>query len=1038
LRIHLRAWQSNGRRTVFCTLFLLLTTILLTLLLPPPASAVGTFINAPDRIDMVYDDARGVLYITNGGEVLRYKLSTDSFLSPFTLGGSLMGIDLSPDGNTLAVADAAFAGIHVIDLLTETSEAVSGAPGGTWTVAFGNDGKALISSRWDWVPLAQYDPTAGTISQFGLVYENTMLKASADGSVIGFAESNRSDGAFGRYRVSDGDMLSKQGYADGTSWFNYEIGVSRHGTQYAIPTYGGTFITDANLAKYAVVGDYAGGQPIGVVYHPTKRIVYFAWATTPYIYAYDSGTLAPIAGYDFENTFYHPGNHAFTQGRLKISRAGNILFATVGGGVRYYAPPPINMPPITTLVATPDVPDGDDGWYTTNPSITITADDVSATAFYSWDTSSSFGEYSGPFGIGAQGIHDLYYYSASDGSTETIGNRQFKVDTDAPINPIVASPSHRTDTLSNSKIVDISLSGATDTVSGVEGYAYTWSENTTEEPEAFVDIPATNTTESFTSWLYDGAWWLNLKTRDKAGNWASTVHLGPFMIDGPPETFLFPWPFFPDGENGWYVAPPDIWLIADETATTSYQWDSTDSAGWVSALGWVAEVGVASEGRHTLNFFSVDLSDQSESLQSQEFAVDLRPPTNPAVLSPSHAAGGWSNNKTVNLNTLGATDSASGVDGFSFTWSTDANKWPDKIQNGEANLAETSSGLLADGYWYFHLRTKDIAGNWSDPIHLGPFKIETTKPIGSIAINAGVVATASSASILNLSAADAESGVIRMRFKNSGGSWSAWRPYATSTSWDLEPRDGPKVVFAQFRDAAGNESTAVSDEIILDTIAPSASIVAPRISSSVAATPDFPISWSGKDGGALPSGVASYDIDYKIGTAGGWRNWLRATKLNSAGFKGIAGKTYYLRARSRDRAGNVSAWSAAKKTIVPYDETALGGRKSGFIYTFSEGLSSFYLGTIRYSLQRGDTAIYKFRGNFIALISMRAPNRAKAKIYIDNKYVKTINTYSPDTQARSIVFEASFSKVRTHRLEIVNQGRGVRNRFDIDAFAVGR
>ena len=33
-----------------------------------------------------------------------------------------------------------------------------------------------------------------------------MVSASADGSVIGFAESNASDGPFGLYKVSDGSL----------------------------------------------------------------------------------------------------------------------------------------------------------------------------------------------------------------------------------------------------------------------------------------------------------------------------------------------------------------------------------------------------------------------------------------------------------------------------------------------------------------------------------------------------------------------------------------------------------------------------------------------------------------------------------------------------------------------------------------------------------------------------------------------------------------------------------------------------------------
>ena len=54
-----------------------------------PVWAVGTFVPAPSRFDMVHDDTRGIVYISHGTEVLRYHVATDTFLSPIVLGGAL-------------------------------------------------------------------------------------------------------------------------------------------------------------------------------------------------------------------------------------------------------------------------------------------------------------------------------------------------------------------------------------------------------------------------------------------------------------------------------------------------------------------------------------------------------------------------------------------------------------------------------------------------------------------------------------------------------------------------------------------------------------------------------------------------------------------------------------------------------------------------------------------------------------------------------------------------------------------------------------
>jgi hypothetical protein len=205
------------------------------------------------------------------------------------------------------------------------------------------------------VPLRKFDPLTGAFTQITEVRQDTMIIASGDMAFVGFAESNISDGRFGRYRVADGNLLRKE-FSDGTGWFNYEIGVNSNGTQYAIPTFGGTFIADANLVKFHVVGQQGGNQPIGVAYHPVENTVYFAWAGSTEVRAFDTVSFAQTAAFDFEHSFTTPGNFAFTQGRLKTSRDGSLLFCTVTGGVRYlrlYDPLAANSQSVTTDENTP-------------------------------------------------------------------------------------------------------------------------------------------------------------------------------------------------------------------------------------------------------------------------------------------------------------------------------------------------------------------------------------------------------------------------------------------------------------------------------------------------------------------------------------------------------------------------------------------------------------------------------------------------------------------------------------------------------------
>jgi len=306
---------------------------------PPPAP---TLIPEPNRVDMVYDAPRDILYITSGTNVLRYQLGSDSFLTPFRLSGNLMGIDLSPDGNTLMVADSSANSnvwVHIIDLTSGQSHKVffpaSFYESGTFAVAFGGDGAALITSRFagsGFVPLRRYDPATGLTSIIAnSVDQDSMVSASGDGTTIVIALSDNSGGPLNRYDVAS-RTIAKSG---GTGWYNYECAASRDASLFAIPTYGSTFIYNTNFTQITNIGVYAGAQPIGAAFHPSADVVFFPFAGTTYVKAYSTADWSLLAQFDFGYAFSTPGNHAFNNGRIRISPDGQIIFVTVGGGVRY-------------------------------------------------------------------------------------------------------------------------------------------------------------------------------------------------------------------------------------------------------------------------------------------------------------------------------------------------------------------------------------------------------------------------------------------------------------------------------------------------------------------------------------------------------------------------------------------------------------------------------------------------------------------------------------------------------------------------------
>ena len=110
---------------------------------------------------------------------------------------------------------------------------------------------------------------------------------------------------------------------------------------------------------------------------------------------------------------------------------------------------------------------------------------------------------------------------------------------------------------------------------------------------------------------------------------------------------------------------------------------------------------------------------------------------------------------------------------------------------------------------------------------------DTLSPTGTVSVNGGAATTSGAAVMLNVSATDPApaSGVVQMRFSNDGKAFSAYQPYAATAAWTLSAGEGAKTVYAQFRDADGNQSAVVSDTIKLkvpDTIAPRSTQLVPK------------------------------------------------------------------------------------------------------------------------------------------------------------------------------------------------------------------
>ena len=70
-------------------------------------------------------------------------------------------------------------------------------------------------------------------------------------------------------------------------------------------------------------------------------------------------------------------------------------------------------------------------------------------------------------------------------------------------------------------------------------------------------------------------------------------------------------------------------------------------------------------------------------------------------------------------------DPKKGVAGYSITWDHTPHTLPDTTMDIRGKVTQISSPTLKKGTWYFHIRSLDRAGHWSEEAaHLGPFRIE--------------------------------------------------------------------------------------------------------------------------------------------------------------------------------------------------------------------------------------------------------------------------------------------------------------------------
>ena len=274
--------------------------------------------------------------------------------------------------------------------------------------------------------------------------------------------------------------------------------------------------------------------------------------------------------------------------------------------------------------------------------------------------------------------------------------------------------------------------------------------------------------------------------------------------------------------------------------------------------------------------------------------LDTTPPTGTILVANGSA---YTTSRTVTLN-LTATDNYSGVHFMRFSENMGA--WGSWVQFATTYTYTLTSAN--DGTKSVDVQFQDYAGqnstmwaNW-DYIFL-----DTTKPTGTALINNESIATTSTSVYLNLTYTDTGSGVSKIRFGNTGDPWSTWETPSPTKAWTIPSGDGNKMVWCQVIDNAGLISDQFYDGIILDTAAPTGSIIinggaATTTTTSVTLTLTY-----------TDSGSGVYQVRY--GNSGQpWSAWEAPSVTKAWTLTSGAGlKTVYY--QIKDNAGLTSIYS---------------------------------------------------------------------------------------------------------------------------------
>jgi hypothetical protein len=190
------------------------------------------------------------------------------------------------------------------------------------------------------------------------------------------------------------------------------------------------------------------------------------------------------------------------------------------------------------------------------------------------------------------------------------------------------------------------------------------------------------------------------------------------------------------------------------------------------------------------------------------------------------------------------------------------------------------------------------------------------------------------------------------------------------------------------------------------------------------------IGWSLK---STSDGLGRYDLQMQKGS-GSWSTLKLDSRTSTTRRVTLGSGEYSFRVRPVDRSGRVGAWAY----IGSKGGWRVGDGSSwlGWTGSWSTASSSAYLdGKAHRSSAKGSTVSFSFTGSSIAWVAPVKSNLGQAHVFLDGKYVRTVDLAAGSSGSRRVVYAANVAHGK-HTLKIRVVGTAGRPTIYVDGFYV--